>query len=120
MEHTSYRLQDGERPSTAVVNAIADHEGTSPHEIGPRLYDAVDPDALDSLFRQRVDGGFEMVAKRCSGIVVTKSRTKATDGFESRTTRVRRPVRPEQPLQTSNQTSAVSLDSMAATYPERS
>lgn len=56
MEHTSYRLQDGERPSTGVVNAIADHEGTSPHEIGPRLYDAVDPDALDSLFRQRVDG----------------------------------------------------------------
>ena len=56
MEHTSYRLQDGERPSTAVVNAIADHEGASPNEIGPRLYDAVDPDALDSLFRQRVDG----------------------------------------------------------------
>ncbi|WP_231184700.1 HalOD1 output domain-containing protein [Haladaptatus sp. DYF46] len=57
MEHTSYRLQDGERPSTAVVNAIAEHEGTSsPNDIGPRLYDAVDPDALDSLFRQRVDG----------------------------------------------------------------
>ncbi|KZN24599.1 hypothetical protein A4G99_09560 [Haladaptatus sp. R4] len=56
MEHTSYHLQDGERPSTAVVNAIADHEDASPDEIGPRLYDAVDPDALDSLFRPRVDG----------------------------------------------------------------
>lgn len=56
MEHTSYRLQDGERPSTAIINAIADHEGTSPDEIGPRLYDVVDPDALDSLFRPRVDG----------------------------------------------------------------
>lgn len=56
MEHTSYRLQDGERPSTAVVNAIVDLEGSSSDEIGPRLYDAVDPDALDSLFRPRVDG----------------------------------------------------------------
>ncbi len=56
MEHTSYRLQDGERPSTAVVNAIANHEDASADEIGPRLYDAIDPDALDSLFRARVDG----------------------------------------------------------------
>ena len=56
MEQTSYRLQDGERPSTAVVNAIANHENASPDDIGPRLYDAIDPDALDSLFRPRVDG----------------------------------------------------------------
>ncbi|GKZ14126.1 MULTISPECIES: HalOD1 output domain-containing protein [Haladaptatus] len=56
MEHTPYRVQDGERPSTAVVNAIADYEDASPDDIGPRLYDVIDPDALDSLFRPRVDG----------------------------------------------------------------
>ncbi|SIQ75707.1 hypothetical protein SAMN05421858_0307 [Haladaptatus litoreus] len=56
MDRTSYRLEDDERPSIAVINAIADHEGSSPDEIRPQLYDAVDPDALDSLFQPRVDG----------------------------------------------------------------
>ncbi|WP_435151595.1 HalOD1 output domain-containing protein [Haladaptatus sp. DFWS20] len=56
MERTSYRLEDGERPSIAVINAIADHESSLPDEIRPQLYDAVDPDALDSLFEPRVDG----------------------------------------------------------------
>ncbi len=58
MERTSYRLQDSERPSTAVINAIADHEGVSPDEMRPQLYDVVDPDALDSLFQPQVDGSF--------------------------------------------------------------
>ncbi|WP_266075188.1 HalOD1 output domain-containing protein [Haladaptatus caseinilyticus] len=58
MERTSYRLEDGERPSTAVITAIAEYEGSSPDEIRPQLYDAVDPDALDSLFQPRVDGTF--------------------------------------------------------------
>ncbi|MFB9805009.1 HalOD1 output domain-containing protein [Haladaptatus pallidirubidus] len=46
MDRTSYRLEDDDRPSIAVINAIADHEGSSPDEIRPQLYDAVDPDAI--------------------------------------------------------------------------
>lgn len=56
MARTSYSRSDGERLSTAVVNAIAAHEDTDPNDIRPQLYDAVDPDALDSLFGPRVDG----------------------------------------------------------------
>lgn len=56
MARTSYSPRDGERLSTAVVNAIADHEGADTDEIRPHLYDVIDPDALDSLFAPRVDG----------------------------------------------------------------
>ncbi|SIR04147.1 hypothetical protein SAMN05421858_1215 [Haladaptatus litoreus] len=41
-----------DRPSIRVVNAIAEHEGTTPTEIRPVLYDIIDPDALDSLFSE--------------------------------------------------------------------
>ncbi|WP_227375548.1 HalOD1 output domain-containing protein [Haladaptatus halobius] len=56
MERTSYCLQDSETPSIAVVNAIAEHEEASPDDIGQQLYDVIDPDALDALFRPRTDG----------------------------------------------------------------
>lgn len=56
MERTSYCLQEGDTPSIAVVNAIAEHEGASSEEIGQQLYDVIDPDALDALFRPRADG----------------------------------------------------------------
>ncbi|GAB3666940.1 HalOD1 output domain-containing protein [Halopiger thermotolerans] len=39
---------DGERASEAVVTAVADLIDADPTSISP-LYDAVDPDALDSL-----------------------------------------------------------------------
>ncbi|GAA0201040.1 HalOD1 output domain-containing protein [Haladaptatus pallidirubidus] len=41
-----------DRPSIRVVNAIAEHEETTPTEIRPVLYDIIDPDALDSLFSE--------------------------------------------------------------------
>ncbi|WP_227355577.1 HalOD1 output domain-containing protein [Haladaptatus salinisoli] len=56
MERTSYCLRDGESPCIAVVNAIAEHEGASPDDIGQQLYDVIDPDALDALFRPRTNG----------------------------------------------------------------
>ena len=56
MARTSYSRDDGERLSTAVVNAIAKHEDTAPNDVRPQLYDVVDPDALDALFGPRVDG----------------------------------------------------------------
>lgn len=37
--------------SDAVLTAIADHSGTEPSEIEPPLYQVVDVEALDTLFR---------------------------------------------------------------------
>lgn len=56
---------EDERLSIRVINAIAEHEGTTPTEIRPVLYDTIDPDALDSLFSAthqgdtRADGNVE-------------------------------------------------------------
>lgn len=38
-------------PSKRVIRAVAQEEGIDIAEIEPPLYDAIDPDALDSLFR---------------------------------------------------------------------
>ncbi|KTG08231.1 HalOD1 output domain-containing protein [Haloferax profundi] len=35
--------------SAAVVRAVADREGVDPTDLNPQLYDAIDPDALDTL-----------------------------------------------------------------------
>jgi hypothetical protein len=54
-----------DRLSIRVIDAIAEHEGTTPTEIRPVLYDIIDPDALDSLFSAthrgvaRADGNVE-------------------------------------------------------------
>ncbi|SIR25851.1 hypothetical protein SAMN05421858_2019 [Haladaptatus litoreus] len=37
------------RPSEAVIEAIAEVEETEPWNLQPPLYEALDPDALDSL-----------------------------------------------------------------------
>ncbi|SDR34117.1 HalOD1 output domain-containing protein [Natronobacterium texcoconense] len=42
--------------STTVVHALADCMGVDPTDGRISLYDAVDPDALDKLFRPRHDG----------------------------------------------------------------
>lgn len=39
-----------EMVSLAVIDAIAEHVGVDPVELEPRLYDVIDPDALDALF----------------------------------------------------------------------
>jgi len=39
-----------EATSTAVVEAIAEHEGVDPADLELPLYQAIDPDALDALF----------------------------------------------------------------------
>ncbi|WP_284012800.1 HalOD1 output domain-containing protein [Halobaculum litoreum] len=45
--------EDVEGPVSAVVAAaVAEAEGVPPHELGATLYDAVDPDALDALYRR--------------------------------------------------------------------
>lgn len=53
-----YRLQNDwadERPSTAVVVAVATVAGTEPLALPP-LRETIDPDALDDLFRQTPGG----------------------------------------------------------------
>jgi hypothetical protein len=53
-QHTTYA--DEEPLSTAVVVALADAAGVDPAEIGTPLYDTIDPDALDNLFSDKLDG----------------------------------------------------------------
>jgi len=49
---TVYRTDDGEPISAAVVRALGAVTDTPVQEV-PALYDSVDPDALDALFRDR-------------------------------------------------------------------
>lgn len=44
-------VDDAENPSAMVIDLIADLEGVDPVELSPPLYSAIDPDALDALFR---------------------------------------------------------------------
>ena len=60
-------LPDDVPASTAVVEAVADVTNERP-EAMPPLYDAVDTDALDSIFRRTTDG---MVAFRYVGFLVS-------------------------------------------------
>lgn len=52
---SSYQLQPDETVSDGVVRAVAAFENCEPTAL-PVLYDAVDPDALDSLFDSANDG----------------------------------------------------------------
>lgn len=47
----SYDLDADEAPSTAVVRTVATVTNTSPLDLDP-LYEAIDPDHLDGLFRR--------------------------------------------------------------------
>lgn len=48
---------DGDEPlSTVVVLAVAEAAGVDAHEIEETLYEVVDPDGLDDIFRS-ADGG---------------------------------------------------------------
>lgn len=51
-----YTLSDDEAPSEGVVESIADLEGRDPTALDQRLFNVVDPDALDILFRARPGG----------------------------------------------------------------
>ena len=54
VETTTY---DRDQPlSAVVVEAVADAADADPVELGTRLYDQIDPDALDNLFADRHNG----------------------------------------------------------------
>lgn len=59
MKHQTPRIETGVRTdsdstnesiSTSVVAAVADSKGVDPLDLKERLFDVVDPDALDALF----------------------------------------------------------------------
>ncbi|GAB3664149.1 HalOD1 output domain-containing protein [Halopiger thermotolerans] len=51
---------DDQSLSFAIISAVAEREGVDPTDIEPpeyeALYDAINPEALDSLFAPRTDG----------------------------------------------------------------
>lgn len=53
------RERTSRSPSQAVVESVAAREGVDPTELSGRLYDAVDPDALDALFGTREGTRFD-------------------------------------------------------------
>ena len=55
---TTYRPSSGEAVSTAVVTALARVKGVDPVDLDERLYDHVDPCALDQLFAPTGGGSF--------------------------------------------------------------
>lgn len=57
------RTENGSVSETVVV-AVAEARGVDPTELEPRLYDFVDPDALDSLFRSD-DGSVAFTMAGC-------------------------------------------------------
>ena len=52
----AHPIDEYESLSMAVIEAVAEAEDVDPIDLRP-LYDSIDPDALDSLFRFRLDGG---------------------------------------------------------------
>ena len=70
-----------ESPSSTVIEAVAAEMGVQPTELPEQLFDAIDADALDSLFRgrERMDG--KVTFSYCGYIItVTSDGTVTVDG----------------------------------------
>lgn len=62
-------------PGATVVEAIADHTGTTPEALTTPLEDVTDPDALDQLFHDRdTDGQVQFVYEDLSVTVTSDGR----------------------------------------------
>ena len=59
--HTRYEPTAGESPSIAVATALAEHFGEDVTASTVRLYDYVDPEALDALFAETRTGNTRSV-----------------------------------------------------------
>lgn len=56
LDQPNYERDTGdEPPSETIVMAVADAKGCAPTDLPP-LHDVIDPDALDSLFADTLDG----------------------------------------------------------------
>lgn len=69
-EH-EHRLDPGEPPSVGVVTAVASVLDETPADLRPPLYDVVDPDALDRLFRNSAERGETTVTFSAWGCLVS-------------------------------------------------
>lgn len=62
-----------------IINAVAEAEGVSPLELHPRLYDVIDPDALESLLCNATApvtvrfeyAGWELAVGTNTGVTIT-------------------------------------------------
>lgn len=50
------RVRADDRPSVAVLEAVAAEEGCKPTDLDVPLYEYVDPEALDALVSSPIDG----------------------------------------------------------------
>lgn len=64
-QRVQYDRDDNEPPSIAVATALATYHGEDVTDSSVRLYDYIDPEALDSLFVRTHKGG-----ERSNGTVV--------------------------------------------------
>lgn len=58
-------------PTETVLHEVAEQKGVPPEELNPFLYDVIDPDALDTIFR----GDTGHVSFEYHGYIVTVSHT---------------------------------------------
>ncbi|AGB36264.1 HalOD1 output domain-containing protein [Natronococcus occultus] len=56
-QRVQYDRDDNEPPSIAVATALATYHGEDVTDSSVRLYDHIDPEALDSLFVHTYQGG---------------------------------------------------------------
>ncbi|QLH83437.1 HalOD1 output domain-containing protein [Halosimplex pelagicum] len=53
----TYRIDDDQSASEAVLDAVAERAGVDVLDLSTPLYDAVDPEALDTFYRTSGDEG---------------------------------------------------------------
>lgn len=79
MDYGSAQTLD-QRVSTAVIEAVSEEEGVDPVDLHDSLYDAIDPDALETLFRNGTGyvvfeyHGYEVAVDSDQNVDVTPAR----------------------------------------------
>jgi len=87
--HTERVVPPTEPLSHAVVVAVAEHNGVDPLDLDERLYDCIDPDALDRLFASAGDGAcgtVQFVMAGCHVEVSADRRVRAQQLREGQST----------------------------------
>lgn len=73
--------QNSDQISIDVIETIASVTGTDPLEMDPPLYETIDTDALDTLYKRGADARIEF-AYDGHTVVVEPDRTVTVDGRE--------------------------------------
>lgn len=64
-------LAPSETPSYAIIETVADLEGTNPVDLTPPLYAAIDPEALNDLFTSQSESTVNRITFQYAGYDVT-------------------------------------------------